>query len=211
MGKIFAKVSDNIYKYTSRDNDIDHEYEKEEGMRFKQRKIFLAAALGIAVLCGCGKDVVIDVNALPCGTARGNAASGNFSYSGLVVSDNCKAIPTFLTYDLLDGAAAVVVNHYEPSVAGCEVGRMEVLFPATGTVPEFTLKGGLWTDGSFRIGQAVLVPSGDTFRILFDGKYAPVEVGDPPQDHFSGKARVDIDTGDGSCTYKVEFTATRQP
>jgi len=172
---------------------------------------FPAVILAFVLLSGgCGSDVIIDVNTLPCGTAMGNAASGNFSYSGLIAGDDCDDIPAFITYGLLEGAMTVVVNHYEPGVEGCPHGRLEVLFPAQGNIPEFTLKGGLWSDGSFRIGQAVNIPTGEIYRILFDGKYSPFEEGDPPQNYFSGSARVDITLNEIDCTYEVDFTANRE-
>jgi hypothetical protein len=184
----------------------------EDGMTDQKPIIFIATLLVTGLLAlSCGEDVVIDVNTLPCGTAQGNSASGNFDFSGLVLSDNCADVPAYFSYPLLDGTADIVVNHYEPQVEGCEHGRLEILFPASGSSPSFTLAGGVWTDGSFRIGQAVAVQTGETFRILFDGKFAPMEEGAPPQDFFSGKARVDIaGTIETECTYKVEFSATRQ-
>jgi len=176
----------------------------------KSHNRLLTLALAAAVVASCGQDVIIDVNALPCGTARGNAASGNFDYTGLIMEEDCSAIiPAFSTYELLQIDAPVVVNHYEPALVGCQYGRLEMLFPASGNIPEFTLKGGIWTDGSFRIGQAIAAPTGETFRILFDGRFAPIEEGKPPQDHFSGAARVDIADGDLQCTYKVAFSGNR--
>ena len=108
----------------------------------------LPALLLVLFLAGCGKDVVIDVNALPCGTARGNAASGNFVYSGLITKDNCGEISAFETYRFLEfDETTIMINHFEPGVDGCEYGRMEILFPAQGTIDDFTLKGGIWSDG----------------------------------------------------------------
>jgi hypothetical protein len=169
-----------------------------------------ALALTAAVLTTCGEDVIIDVTTLPCGTARGNAASGNFNYTGLIMEEGCSGVITaFSTYRLLQVDETVVVDHSEPGLQGCPYGRLEILFPAAGNVPDFTLKGGIWSDGSFRIGNAVAVPGGQTFKVLFDGRFAPIEEGNPPQDHFSGMARVDIVDGSLECTYKVAFSGNR--
>jgi len=179
---------------------------RRNAMTQKLRKMYLSVVF--AILLGCGNDVIIDVNSLPCGTARGNSASGEFTYSGIALDENCQ-LSAFTLYNILLTDQTVEVNHYEPNVEGCKFGRLEILFPATQNTPEFTLKGGIWSDGSFRVGQAVAMERGEIFRILFDGKFHSIEEGKPPQDHFSGEARVDIDTGNEQCTYRVAFSGTR--
>lgn len=171
----------------------------------------LVAAAALLLLVSCTTDVIIDVNALPCGTARGTAASGSFSFSGTVVDDGCK---DFLGTPLLAGGATVTVTHAEPGSAGCGHGRLEVAFPASSGVPAFTLKGGIWSDGSFRIGQAISDGSRNTYRVLMDGKFTALTDTSLPQDHFSGSARVDFDeagseTVDPECSFKVNFSSTR--
>ena len=180
-------------------------------MRIYNLRSWVIPALFLGLLLsGCGKDVVIDVNALPCGTARGNAASGSFVYSGLITSENCSQITAFETYRLLElDEITIMINHFEPGVDGCEFGRLEILFPSQSTIPEFTLKGGIWSDGSYRVGQAINVGSGNTFRVLMDGKYFSTEESMLPQDHFGGSARVDIANGEAECTFKVEFFGNR--
>jgi hypothetical protein len=173
--------------------------------------------IAIFVLCmepfcaaACGEDVIIDVNTLPCGTARGNIASGNFYMDGELIKENCSEAdfpgPLFV---FIPGNETVVVNHYEPGVPGCATGRLEILSTSqTSGVPPYTLTGGIWSDGSFRAGQAVLV-MGYTYRILMDGKYSHLEEGDPVPDRFDAVARVDVSTRDAECTYRVRLTGAR--
>jgi hypothetical protein len=160
-------------------------------------KSVLPLALAL-VLLSCGKDVVIDVDTLPAGNAQGDAATGTFDYNEVVTRSNCPASIAGHTIPAETTTWSSTVNVTQ------EEGLLRLEFPASDRDP-FTLDGGIYWHGNFRVGGTYwYVRDTISFINLVDGRFTE------GVDDFEGWTTVRVQGGGEDCEMRVDFTGTRR-